>query len=384
MGTTAAIAKTPAQSRLVYLDNLRVLLISIIVLLHLAITYGAPGGWYVHEVSTESLGLGEMLAFVMYNATVQAFALGFFFLISGYFTAASLERKGTRKFLTDRLIRLGIPIALYMTVVNPGMHYFLYSRDMPFGSFLAYHFTHAFSTGPMWFVATLLIFSLIYIVWRAVRGSADDSSETATASLPRNSLFFVLAVITGLIAFAIRFIWRVGWSMPILNFQLSYFTEYIMTFFLGTAAWRIKWFEQVTEYRAGVWLGYTAFIVLTLPVMFILGGQNGADVFNGGMSWQAFSYAMWEPFVCLGAVIGLSSLFAARLNGRGGWFGTLPPNAYAVYFIHPVVLITLTSAFIGLALPPLVKFAVMTPVVLVSCFAVAGLLRAIPGVKRVL
>jgi fucose 4-O-acetylase-like acetyltransferase len=32
--------------------------------------------------------------------------MGFFFLISGYFTPGSFERKGLRSFLKDRLIRL--------------------------------------------------------------------------------------------------------------------------------------------------------------------------------------------------------------------------------------------------------------------------------------
>ena len=37
-------------ARLFYLDKLRVLLISLIVLMHLAITYGAPGGWHFRHL----------------------------------------------------------------------------------------------------------------------------------------------------------------------------------------------------------------------------------------------------------------------------------------------------------------------------------------------
>ena len=42
---------------------------------------------------------------------MQAFALGFFFMISGYFTPVSFDRKGGWGFLRDRFIRLGIPLA---------------------------------------------------------------------------------------------------------------------------------------------------------------------------------------------------------------------------------------------------------------------------------
>ena len=38
---------TQTKNRLLYIDNIRILLISLIVLLHLVITYGGPGDWYI-------------------------------------------------------------------------------------------------------------------------------------------------------------------------------------------------------------------------------------------------------------------------------------------------------------------------------------------------
>ena len=38
--------------------------------------------------------------------------MGFFFLLAGYFTPASYERKGAGAFLTDRFVRLGIPLIM--------------------------------------------------------------------------------------------------------------------------------------------------------------------------------------------------------------------------------------------------------------------------------
>jgi len=57
-------------ARLFCLDKLRALLISLIVLMHLAITYGAPGGWYVHEVNFDTIGVGLKIVYTTYNATV--------------------------------------------------------------------------------------------------------------------------------------------------------------------------------------------------------------------------------------------------------------------------------------------------------------------------
>jgi fucose 4-O-acetylase-like acetyltransferase len=45
--------------------------------------------------------------------------MGVLFLISGYVSPGSLDRKGPRRFVTDRLIRLGIPLLVFFFVLNP-------------------------------------------------------------------------------------------------------------------------------------------------------------------------------------------------------------------------------------------------------------------------
>ena len=377
-------AAPETQYRLSYLDNIRVLLISLIVLLHLAITYGAPGSWYVGEVPFDSLGQMSRIIYTCYNATVQGFALGLFFLISGYFTAASLSRKGTLRVIKDRMIRLGIPLLVYTIIINPVLIYMLNSCREGFFPFLLHHFAHLdFSVGPMWFVAALLLFTLVYLLWKSLKG-VTAFERSAASPMPSIFGLFVLALITGLIAFAVRLVYPAGWSMPLLNFQIGYFTQYIVMFALGTMAWNVKWFDCVSDYRPAVWLGGAFFIILIQPFPYILISGGDLGVIIGGMNWQALSYAVWESFVCLCMVIGLLAFFKRRLNGKGGWFRVLPPNVYVVYIIHPPVMIALTSAFKGLTLSPLLKFVVMSPIVLAACFAAAGLIRAIPGMKKVL
>jgi len=45
--------------------------------------------------------------------------MGLFLLISAYFVPGSFDRKGASRFLKDRLIRLGIPMAVYSWVLSP-------------------------------------------------------------------------------------------------------------------------------------------------------------------------------------------------------------------------------------------------------------------------
>ena len=152
-----------SPSRLFYIDNLRIFLISLVILLHFNITYGAPGDWYYNE---SEAGFPEIIVQAMFNITNQAFFMGMFFFISAYFTAASLKRKTTGKFIKDRLVRLGIPLLVFYFFLNPLTnfihYYFIKHEAVTFIGFLGNQRARGF--GPMWFVETLLIFTAIYLL----------------------------------------------------------------------------------------------------------------------------------------------------------------------------------------------------------------------------
>ncbi len=102
---TAERTSGSVSARLHYLDNLRTFAVMLVLLHHTAITYGASGGWYYHEVDDASL---TSIILTLYCAVDQAFFMGLLFFISGYFSPISLDHKGTARFLGDKLVRLGI------------------------------------------------------------------------------------------------------------------------------------------------------------------------------------------------------------------------------------------------------------------------------------
>lgn len=91
--------RTESKAYLFFIDNLRIALITLVVLHHLSITYGHSGGWYYYEGKPDEL---TTILFTIFNTINQAFFMGFFFMISGYFSPGSYERKGAR-LLTNRL-----------------------------------------------------------------------------------------------------------------------------------------------------------------------------------------------------------------------------------------------------------------------------------------
>jgi glucan biosynthesis protein C len=145
------------KERLYYVDNLRLMVITFVVMHHLAVIYSGFGSFYYIE--GRPLNLLSIVWFAFYLSFQQGYFMGLLFMIAGYFVAGSYDRKGFGLFVGERFKRLIIPTLIYMVAITPfielvelGNKYTGFSLD----GFLS-------GTGVMWFTAALFIFSLLYI-----------------------------------------------------------------------------------------------------------------------------------------------------------------------------------------------------------------------------
>ena len=157
-------APAAKRTRLFFVDHLRAFLIILVIMHHLAITYGASGSFYYHDTSTTLTAL----LLTIFVAIDQAFFMGLFFLISAYFTPGAYDRKGVSPFLRDRLLRLGLPLLIYVILINPFVVYI--AAGFP-GSYWHYYTSYLLSLrgigqGPVWFIEALLFFVMFYALWR--------------------------------------------------------------------------------------------------------------------------------------------------------------------------------------------------------------------------
>lgn len=76
------------------LDALRAVMTLLVLFHHTAITYGGAGSWYYREVQPDGSITSTLLLF--FNAINQAYFMGVFFLLAGYFTHRSLQSKVLR------------------------------------------------------------------------------------------------------------------------------------------------------------------------------------------------------------------------------------------------------------------------------------------------
>ena len=183
----AAVAITPeagladqVSPRLEFIDNLRWVMIILVVSMHAAVTYSHLGSWYfMEDPKPERIVL---VIFAAYQMFLQAFFMGLLFLIAGYFVPGAFDRKGLGHFLRDRSVRLGIPSLIYMVAIQPLIVYWLlrefadHSRPPLTQAYIPYLVSGRFlgGSGPMWFAVALLAFSLAYGVCRSVKRKAPQ------------------------------------------------------------------------------------------------------------------------------------------------------------------------------------------------------------------
>lgn len=346
------------RTRLSYLDNLRVALTALVVLHHSAVTYSHIPLWYYYEAPHD----GSATALDVFLALNQAYFMGFFFLIAGYFTPGALDRKGVGTFVRDRLVRLGIPLLLFVIVVRavvgiPGWSV----SGLPY----AEYYVLSWDPGPTWFLEVLLVFSLVYAVVRRLR--SDPGPVVARPLRGRWIVAFVvgLAVVTAL--------WRLvvpnGTYVPVLGLPTaSYLPQYAAMFVVGVLAYRRDWFSTLSS-RAGRWAWVAAAVAVPIGlVAYVLDDQVGIAAFEA-----VFATAM---------IVGLLVLFRDRF--AGAWPVFLTANAFAVYVLHAVVITALGIALSGFVAPAIVKALVLGALGLPLCWAFAAAVRALPGVKKIL
>jgi len=377
------------KQRLLFIDNLRIVLIALVIMLHLSVTYGGAGSWYYKE------GRPDAISFVVlswHNGASQAFFMGFLFMISGYFTPASYDRKGPRRFLIDRLLRLGIPMVCYDFIIDPALVYLLIRANVievegSFSQLLARYFKEPHvGTGPLWFVETLLIFAVIYMLWRVVTGR-EHKRTRSDRRLPNNKEIALFALILGAVTFAVRIWLPMGWAFGPLNLQFPFFPQYICFFIIGIIAYRGDWFARIPKAAGRFWLAIAVIFILVLfPVLFVAGGAPTGDIsaFAGGVHWQCFAYSVWEQFVGAAMTIGLLIFFRERLNHQAALAKAASASTYTAYVIHAPVIILLALALRNVRLYPLVKFGLVAAVAVPICFALGNLIRKIPLARRIL
>src|SRR5262245_29828319 len=341
---------------------------------------GGAGGWYY--VIPPPPGSAAPAVLTLFTPVNQSFFMSLFFGISGYVTPASYDAKGPGPFVRDRLARLGIPLVVYFFVLNPVLMYIVtrfqgWPAEGVF-TFVSRNYPRAVGTGPLWFVLALLVFGLGYTGLRIATGREREVTGRHPFPGPRQILSFVLAI--GVVAFVVRLIFPTGWE--ILGLQLGYFPLYVAFFVFGIRAHGNGWLDRLDRSQSRLWGRRARLASLAFVVAVAVGG--GADRVNGGLNLPALAYAIWEPWLCVAISIWLLVLFRERFATQGALARRMARSAYTAYIIHPFLVVGGTALVAQLPVDPLLRFPVLCAVAVGATFAVAGVVRRVPGFAAVL
>lgn len=374
-------------SRLHHIDHLRAALVVLVVVHHIALVYGAGAPfYYVEPPFTDPTGFRWLLVFVLAN---QGWFMGAFFLLAGYFTPGAFDRKGSGGFLRDRMIRLGIPLVVYVFALNPlaELGVWLMPAELTglTGSPAWSDYPDMVGLGPLWFVAMLLIFSIGYVGYKRL---AAGSGRTP-APMPGYAAIAGFTIALAAVSYGWRMVVPLGesvWQFP----TLAYLPQYLSFFALGVVAYRRDWLATLSAAKGAVGaLFAAAAAVLLFPLafsgeMFSLEVTEALDNAMGDGHWQSAAYVAWDSIFAVGLVLASIVAFGAVANRRNAFGTFLAKHSYAVYVVHIPVVVYGAYLMRSIELGAIAKAGVVAAAVVPACFILAFALRSVPGVKRIL
>lgn len=374
-----------SSARHLYLDNLKVVLIAAIIAAHAITSYATEAWWLYSDVRETTLSSATETALLAVAGPFGLIMIPLLFLVAGLLTPPSLDRKGTRRYVRDRVLRLGLPFAAFV-LLWPALEYSVFR---PFGGYTGSYWDRLLRTdeplqsGPLWFVGALLVFALGYVGW-------------ARSGLPRTRRdrridaghLFVLAVLVTVTTFLVRL------DIPFDSDQYVALNLYqwpgsLALFALGIAASAKGWVAAVPDrlYRQSRFM--TLATVVGFAVFTAVGAALdglGEDTWTGGWHWDAAVFIGLESLLTVFGPVWMLGITQRHLNRPFRWARpAVARSAYGAFMLQGLMLVGIAVVLRPLPLPAEVKALMLATGAVAGSFALAWLvIHRIPGASRVL
>lgn len=334
--------------RLSAVDNLKVILVAWVIGGHALLGYAAIGGWPYDEVNEVTFHPGVETVLAALVGPSGLFFMGTFYFMAGIFTPGSIERKGRRRFIVERLFRLGVPWVVSALVVWPTFVWLAYTgagRDVSWWQ--AFTDRRPFlDSGSLWFVGVLLVFSI---------GIALAPPIRERAITPRTVVG--MTVIVAGTTFLTRLVFPAR-SGQVGDLHLWWWPQCLGMLLLGaiggrTLAERVP--DEIYRMTRTVVVGTIALLPVAAALMGVLDLAKSAEPFLGGWRWQAAALALVEGVLVVAGSLWLIGLAQRRLTRQGPFSEGLARSAYVAFVVQGPVLLVLATALRPLQAPAELK-----------------------------
>jgi len=355
------------KTRIYFLDNLRTVLILLVVVLHSGLVYEAvlQNTWIVVDpVKNNNIGLIRMY--------LDLFVMFMIFFISGYFVPASVKKQSAFNYIQSKFKRIMLPwIIAVLTLIPAYKFIFLYSRGLPQEEWFSYFhwFERAgtdlsfYSNNPvqnwLWFLPVLFIFQMIYLaLYKSKVLNINISLKTAAL------LVFLIGTIYGV---TISTLGLSGWHhSALLHFQRERLGVYFLSFLLGSLCYKLKIFEG--NERNKLWyIISNVVLTISLGIFTVVALNTFYNLIDPNRSYYFISeFADRVIYFASGTLSMLTLLhvliytFRFSLNKTNAILSELNRNSYSVYIIHVIVLGVIAVTLLGVGLPAFIKFILLS------------------------
>lgn len=338
------------------MDNLKVGLTWLVVAHHAGQAYGPTGGVWLIKDSVNANWLGN---FFFVNA---AYMMGLYFFISGYFMVFSLQRKSTYQFVVDRLKRLGIPLLFFIGCIFTPLHFFLSETNQSWWTFAYDLYMHQapLATGHLWFVASLLAYSFLY-VFILHRWIGSHTKPIQQFPVVRFGWVLLGIIVASMI---IRLYYPIDrWTTWIVPLEPAHLPQYFGLFLLG------------------IYVNHTQGLALIRPTYAIYGALIailGWIIKIDGLQVQlssAISEPIGETLFCLGVCGCLLTLAKFGAAGTNRLMELQSQTSYGIYLFHLLIVIAIQQLLLEIPLGANAKFVLVTIFGFLSSMALTWLLQ---------
>jgi len=310
-----------AAKRQLYVDNLKIILITVVIAGHAVLGYSEFDWWSYADVREVTLLPVAAYVLLVVAAPFALLVIPLLFLVAGLLTPSSLDRKGPGRFVRDRLLRLGVPFAVFALLLWPLLEYVLFRQlgDAP-GLWAYFSAEGSLDTGVLWFVGALLVFSLAYAGWVWVR--QGHRVRPWRGEIQVGHLLLLAAAVT-VATFLIRLVLPFESDNKYVDLNMWEWPACAALFGLGIMASRAGWLTAVpdrlrrqsrTVTLAAV--GASAAFAASAVAVGVVGEQLW-----GGWHWPALVFAAGESTLSVFGPVWLLGVAQRRLNRSFRWAG---------------------------------------------------------------
>ena len=384
------------------IDNLRAVVILLVLAFHSVLAYlnflpphpfafdQPPFLWRSFPIVDSARWMG----FDLFCAWLDVFLMSFFFLVSGLFVWPSVSRKGAWIFLSDRLLRIGVPFLVVALLLMPVTHYPTYLQTATEPGVEAYwrHWLALplWPCGPMWFLWLLLLWDAVAAgIYPLLAQHREAVLRLSSHARNHPARFLAGMVILSALAYmplALIFGPSEWFHRGPFSFQLSRPLHYVLYFFAGAAIGACgieRGLLGADGPLARHWAGWLAAALGSFVLWLLVMSQIVADPGAAPIPWQiaaALSFVLAcfaSCFFTLGASVRFAQ-FRTRLCD------SLKDNAYGMYLIHYLFIVWLQFAMLATGLPAILKASLVFAGTLTLSWAASAALRQLPAVAQII